>query len=730
MRNIKLFHILLAMAVLVSSGACSEDVIDIDDDDITPVTGDGYPFTVVGRTEEPVVKTSLSGSDTDGYSVLWSENDSFKQLYTTSSNACKSRSFTLVSGAGKSSATFGTGTELGSGDLPFISVYPSGIVKGWSEYDGPVSIEWPASQPYCSGSITDVPMYSETMDTDGPYEFKNLGGILRLKIKGSGTVTGVTISSDKAMAGDAIINAQSTMGHTSYVVKVLSDTGSKEIEMSCGQDGVELSDQATEFWFSVPAGTYTGLKVIVHFNISGLEGYCVKQCKESVVVERSMITDASFSVSPDGAFAGTDRQYSVTSASIRAGVIEKMLSMSGIGSNMASLVENLLGGVLDNAIPSGKNFYLKRVFYLTPSPAGGYVKASGVMAFPEDVMMSRTYDRIVSVQHGTCDIDNAPSSQEFSIELCPVLVKTESGGEFVCKNVVALADYIGYGSSQTTDLQQTYMHMKYTGEACADMLKATDSYLAYNGYRYSDSASTTRPISLCGYSQGGEATIATLYSLEEKGLAGRVDDVKAGAGPHDLIEMMNFFKSRVTSETEYIPYAQAGYIPYMIRGILYGDQALQSVRDIRLDEVYGDSALQNQEIFNTTMLSTWHSVLGTNVADVLHSDFFKDSPSAMNASAQVLYSRALANSNTSCCPQNCDIITLYHCPADDQVPYACSTNAHDKWSGSTLVDLSGVTDAGIQKNTHAISAVEFYLRYLGAWNQTAQSALTIIGLFL
>ena len=91
--------------------------------------------------------------------------------------------------------------------------------------------------------------------------------------------------------------------------------------------------------------------------------------------------------------------------------------------------------------------------YTTTGADGNPVTASGVVAMPGGTV---SYDHLLSIQHGTLDMEEAPSKQLFYYEMMPV----------VSGHVVVMADYLGYGSSQTPDRQHPYLHARLTGTAC------------------------------------------------------------------------------------------------------------------------------------------------------------------------------------------------------------------------------------------------------------------------
>ncbi len=321
--------------------------------------------------------------------------------------------------------------------------------------------------------------------------------------------------------------------------------------------------------------------------------------------------------------------------------------------------------------------------YNTTGVDGKQVTASGVIAIPEGTI---SYEHLLSIQHGTLDMEEAPSNQLFYYEMMPV----------VSGHIVVMADYLGYGSSQTPDRQHPYLHNKLTGTACADMIEAAREYLKYKSITENDD-----DIELLGYSQGGQATIATLLELEERGQAESIRGVYAGGGVYDLINTLEVFTSPTIGPMSYM---HTGYAPYLIRGMVYGEQLTVSDENLYAPEVIDEGL---NEMFSTRPLSEWHNVLGNDITKVLNPDFFAAPDYNNNKDVMAVIEALRKNSlvNTSFQPQT--PIMLYHSPKDDFVPYSNAVKAHKLWQSSTLVDLS--------MPSHVLGGVEFMLRYMGLW---------------
>lgn len=323
------------------------------------------------------------------------------------------------------------------------------------------------------------------------------------------------------------------------------------------------------------------------------------------------------------------------------------------------------------------------ITYTTTGPDGASVTASGVVAMPAG---TTSYDHLLSIQHGTLDMEEAPSLQLFYYETMPV----------VSGHVVVMADYLGYGASQTPDRQHPYLHARLTGTACADMIEAAREYL-----RSKSIAEENDALELLGYSQGGQATVATQLELESRGWTSRIRNVWAGGGPYDLENLLQAFLN-----DDGIPaaYPRSGYLPYLIRGMAYGEGLTVSDENLYAPAVIEEGL---NKLFSTRPLSEWHAALGTDITRVLHPDFFAAPDFNGNADVQAIVSALRKNSlvNASALPQA--TVSLYHSPQDDFVPYSNVVSAHALWTNSTLTDLS--------MPDHVMGGMEFMLRYMGLW---------------
>jgi len=140
---------------------------------------------------------------------------------------------------------------------------------------------------------------------------------------------------------------------------------------------------------------------------------------------------------------------------------------------------------------------LYKVDYETITPWGARTLASGALALPENTGYPLP---LVSYQHGTLTQTNAaPSALNLTGEI-------SVGIGFAATGYAAAApDYLGLGDSPGF---HPYHHARSEATACVDMLRAVKTLCATNGFPL------TNRLFLCGYSQGGHATMALLRELE------------------------------------------------------------------------------------------------------------------------------------------------------------------------------------------------------------------------
>lgn len=186
-----------------------------------------------------------------------------------------------------------------------------------------------------------------------------------------------------------------------------------------------------------------------------------------------------------------------------------------------------------------------KVVYETVTPLGGRTLASGALMLPQGVGSPLP---LVSYQHGTITQTNAaPSSMDPAGEAGIGLVLATTG------YAAALPDYLGLGESPGL---HPYHHARSQATACLDMLRATKTFCATNGFPLNDK------LFLAGYSQGGHATMALCRELETYHTNQfTITACAPMAGAHDLsgVTTADFLSGRAQPNPYYFAYLLAAY---------------------------------------------------------------------------------------------------------------------------------------------------------------------------
>ena len=204
-------------------------------------------------------KTSLDGSG----NVLWKQYD---QVSIFAASTVNEQYQVSDDSDGKTAATlnkipaggFVAGTDIDNNVAFYPYASTASIAKSGSNYV--ISdVELPATQTYVAGSFGNgaFPMAAVTSSTeDMNLKFKNVLGGLKLQLKGTATITSITVTgnNDEILYGDAEV----TMAYGGVPSISLSDATAKTVTLDCGA-GVTLdSETATPFIIALPPMTMTG----------------------------------------------------------------------------------------------------------------------------------------------------------------------------------------------------------------------------------------------------------------------------------------------------------------------------------------------------------------------------------------------------------------------------------------------------------------------------------------
>lgn len=235
-------------------------------------------FTTEMETFGDQTKTSM----TSDLEVVWSKGDQltiFRGSYLGNRYQIDDQfvgkpygDFKLV-GEGSSGNDFSSGTELPAN----VAIYPykEGLTLSKNFDGGNVSytiegVEFPSEQEYSENSFGEesfiMTAVTESL-SDHKLKFKNVGGALKLQLKGTGTIKTVSIQGN---------NGESLSGTADVTVSTASTpvyeftSASKEVTLDCGTNGVSLkSSVATNFIISLPAVNFTKGFTVTITDING-----------------------------------------------------------------------------------------------------------------------------------------------------------------------------------------------------------------------------------------------------------------------------------------------------------------------------------------------------------------------------------------------------------------------------------------------------------------------------
>lgn len=633
--------------------------------------------------QAPVSDDTRTSIGTDR-KITWTADDRISVFSASTPNL----QYTFTGNTGDATGTFNKiagdypeGASLGAN----YAVYPYSASNTIND-DGVITVTLPSTQSYSAksfGAGANIMTAVTSSTSNRNLQFKNAGGYFVVKLYGDATVERIVLTStagEKLSGGaDIAFNAEGIPSLTMHT------DASTSVTLDCG--GVKLSNDAskpTDFWFVLPPTAISqGFEIQVVCSGSSFAHHITKKGN---ILRNGIISSNSICVrTTPGAFLGLIPGTEVETIDTDR-LVEIAESMVDDISKYESLIKIALGIARLGAI--NNDIMLSRVEYTTTDVDGNIVVASGMIAYPKSIPetggfdWSKSYDKIISVQHYTCDIEEAPSGLEAPVEM---LVSLKKGD-----NVVVLADYLGYGSSKTGDLQHPYIHNKLTGTACADLIEAAKGYVSSKGL----SPAKNWKVDLIGYSQGGAATISTLLELENRGYT-NIGDIYAGGGPHDLSVFLNTFLSDPDT-----PFNRTGFVAYLMRGLIYGERLDVDVHNIFAERVFTSGVFDR---FSKDGVGSWSDKLGKNLRNLLHPDFFEKDYNG-NEDIKKFMEAVDRNSLVNFKPKNASKIKLYHSPSDDTVLYDCSVQAKEKW-GCTLYDL--------ESEHHDDAGIEFYAKWLG-----------------
>ena len=305
---------------------------------------------------------------------------------------------------------------------------------------------------------------------------------------------------------------------------------------------------------------------------------------------------------------------------------------------------------------------------------------------------TKAIDLIVVDCHGTI----------LSNDEAPTNVGASFGANITSKNILVIApDYIGYGTSVAKE------HPYMMADLCARTILDAVFSAIKNASSFGFSLNPGYQTILCGYSQGGQTSLATLRAIQDKipsELASLINVKKcySGAGPHDLETTMDVF----LYENDWKDYAISPLIYMVVKGMLSADYDF--LRD------YSLSDFMTTEFLNSNLRAAIDekntSISGIISSNTLITDYYiyRDvtkllTPSALDPENPVhkALKKALSMNKLSSGWTVKKDLYIFHHQNDDMVPY---DNFVNTMSGiGTASCVTGETDT----TSYSVSQLDF-----------------------
>lgn len=203
-------------------------------------------------------------ADLESVEMVWARGDTFRIGCEIQRKTVREKyrysDFVLKDKGGRKAGCFVGGERTGHSGEFLINApamvmksvyYPSSIWK--DDSSNPAFLVWPDRQYYTSDTLTSLPMWSDVKFMGGPYRFRFLGGVLKITAQGSMNVSHVMITAMESMSG-TFVNEKGTARIKEFPIQ--GSAIGNYIELIC-KEGVTLTEEGRDFFFSVPVGEYT-----------------------------------------------------------------------------------------------------------------------------------------------------------------------------------------------------------------------------------------------------------------------------------------------------------------------------------------------------------------------------------------------------------------------------------------------------------------------------------------
>ncbi len=282
----KILYIIPALVL----AACSTDFAGDGQHQTPPMGGQQAAVEAVidGQT---IVDSRNSLIDEDGKRfILWSSGDAIGMNGVTS--GANVQGILDEDSDGKQNGSFWYAKEYLEGGVSY-AYYPYNANA--KIVNGKLTTSLASLQRYSTESVfaPNVTVMVGKPDGDGVLKFVNSCSIIEIRLKGTETVSHLSLRSVATpIAGTGTVQIEAT--EPAFVLN--GDDDKFEISLDLGQEGVQLkANEATSFYFVIPAGTYSDLQVVATAND---QKYVRSLTKVHTIKPRHILPTSAFTLEP------------------------------------------------------------------------------------------------------------------------------------------------------------------------------------------------------------------------------------------------------------------------------------------------------------------------------------------------------------------------------------------------------------------------------------------------
>lgn len=310
-----------------------------------------YSFTA--RTDAGIKTRTCLGEvlSNETYPLLWEKGDRIiiapsgkpaTSYYETQEQVCDVAEFRFISGL--------EGNEMPPENTALTALYPADAYKFT---DGKHTINIPENQTYRKNNISSGTMPMIAGATSRELSFRNVCGILRLRLntlEQDIRLSSIKVAADKGLAGPI-----ATFEGTDVTWNNQDSETGHGITLSC--DGVALSPEPEDFYIVLPPGNYSGFKIQLETEGPDKKTYRMNEVLE---IERSAITTVNLDLAQfhGGSMEDVtdgDKHHALTELGYGLECEEKSIYVFKEGGSGSTLVKSYVGASYSDGQSSMKS---------------------------------------------------------------------------------------------------------------------------------------------------------------------------------------------------------------------------------------------------------------------------------------------------------------------------------------------------------------------------------------